>query len=322
MRAYILRRVAQSALTLLGVSVLVFVILRVLPGDPARMLLPDGAPESAVAELNRQLGLREPLIVQYGLFLRSVARGDFGQSFQYRAPALRVVVERLPATIELTVAAMLAAVLIGIPVGILAAVRRGSLVDRLAMVGALAGQSMATFWIGILLILLFSVWLKWFPVSGRDGLPHLVLPALTLSLYMKGAEPAGRGVLADWSTEEPHRTGLQLRISGDGHFEFQSWPAGAVLRSKTAATAAAWRHLVVTKSAGAAVLYVNGVEEDRGSPSSSYTLLDQRLYVGAEHGGRSAIHGSIDEFLVWNRALTAKEAADLFRLREAGPCKL
>jgi peptide/nickel transport system permease protein len=79
---------------------------------------------------------------------------------------------------------MLAAVLIGIPVGILAAVRRGSLVDRLAMVGALAGQSMATFWIGILLILLFSVWLRWFPVSGRDGLPHLVLPALTLSLYM------------------------------------------------------------------------------------------------------------------------------------------
>src|SRR5262252_9537305 len=87
MRTYVLRRVAQSALTLLGVSVLVFVILRVLPGDPARMLLPDGAPESAVAELNRQLGLKEPIVVQYGLFLKAVARGDFGQSFQYGAPA-------------------------------------------------------------------------------------------------------------------------------------------------------------------------------------------------------------------------------------------
>ena len=107
MRVYVLRRLAQSALTLLGVSILVFVILRVLPGNPARMLLPEGAPESAVEELNRQLGLREPLLVQYGLFLRSVVRGDFGQSFQYRAPALTVVLERLPATIQLSLVALL-----------------------------------------------------------------------------------------------------------------------------------------------------------------------------------------------------------------------
>src|SRR5260370_26959991 len=126
MRVYVFRRVGQSALTLLGVSVLVFVILRVLPGDPARMLLPDGAPESAVAELNRQLGLREPFIVQYGLFLKSVARGDFGQSFQYRAPALRAVVERLPATIQLTLAAMLITIAAGVSLGIFTAVRRGT----------------------------------------------------------------------------------------------------------------------------------------------------------------------------------------------------
>src|SRR5258705_9563878 len=125
MKTYILRRVAQSALTLLGVSVLVFVILRVLPGDPARMLLPDGAPESAVIELNRQLGLREPLFVQYGLFLRSVAHGDFGQSFQYRAPALPVVLERLPPTIHLTVAAMLVPIPAAATPGIGTAVRRG-----------------------------------------------------------------------------------------------------------------------------------------------------------------------------------------------------
>src|SRR4030095_15512467 len=107
MKAYVLRRLWQSALTLVGVSVLVFVILRVLPGDPAKMLLPEGAPQSAVDELHRQLGLHEPLHVRSGLFVKSVSRGDFGQSFQYRAPALRVVVERLGATVQLALAAML-----------------------------------------------------------------------------------------------------------------------------------------------------------------------------------------------------------------------
>ena len=101
MRGYALRRLGQAALTLLGVSVLVFVVLRVLPGDPAKMLLPEGAPQSAVDELNRHLGLREPLHVQYAIFIRSVSRGDFGQSFQYRAPALQVVTERLAATAQL-----------------------------------------------------------------------------------------------------------------------------------------------------------------------------------------------------------------------------
>src|SRR5207247_10303312 len=101
MRAYVLRRCWHSAVTLAGVSILVFVILRVVPGDPAKMLLPERAPQSAVDELNRHLGLREPLWVQYGIFLRSVVRGDFGQSCQYRSPALRVVVDRVPPRIQL-----------------------------------------------------------------------------------------------------------------------------------------------------------------------------------------------------------------------------
>ena len=100
------------------------------------------------------------------------------------SPALDLVLQRLPATVELALAAMLIAVLVGIPVGILSAIRRGSVLDRLAMVGVLTGQSMATFWVGILLILVFAVQLRWFPVSGRDGPRHLVLPAVTLSLYM------------------------------------------------------------------------------------------------------------------------------------------
>jgi peptide/nickel transport system permease protein len=183
MRAYILRRVAQSALTLLGVSVLVFVILRVLPGDPARMLLPDGAPESAVAELNRQLGLREPLIVQYGLFLRSVAHGDFGQSFQYRAPALRVVLERLPATVQLTVAAMLVTIAAGVSLGIGTAVRRGTRYDVAGTILAVLGQSLPNFWLGIMLILLFGVALRWLPTSGFTGWTSLVLPAVTLAAF-------------------------------------------------------------------------------------------------------------------------------------------
>jgi len=183
MKTYILRRVAQSALTLLGVSVLVFVILRVLPGDPARMLLPDGAPESAVIELNRQLGLREPLFVQYGLFLRSVAHGDFGQSFQYRAPALRVVLERLPATIQLTVAAMLVTIAAGVTLGIGTAVRRGTRYDVAGTILAVLGQSLPNFWLGIMLILFFGVALRWLPTSGFSGWTSLILPGITLAAF-------------------------------------------------------------------------------------------------------------------------------------------
>jgi ABC-type dipeptide/oligopeptide/nickel transport system permease component len=183
MRAYLLRRLWQSALTLVGVSVLVFVILRVLPGDPARLLLPDGAPQSAVDELNRHLGLKEPLPVQYAMFVRSVFRGDFGESFQYRAPALRVVVERLPATIHLALAAMTLTVVIGVSLGIVAAVRRGTGADYAGTVLAVLGQSLPNFWLGIMLVLLFGVALRWLPTSGYAGWQHLILPAVTLAAF-------------------------------------------------------------------------------------------------------------------------------------------
>ncbi|HVQ75246.1 MAG TPA: ABC transporter permease [Candidatus Binatia bacterium] len=183
MKAYVLRRLWQSALTLWGVSLFVFVILRVLPGDPARMLLPDGAPESAVEDLNRHLGLREPLAVQYALFLRSVFRGDFGQSFQYQAPALRVVVERLPATIQLMLAAMALTVFLGVSIGILAAVRRGTPYDYGGTLVAVLGQSLPNFWLGIMLILLFGVTLRWLPTSGFEGWRYLILPGITLAAF-------------------------------------------------------------------------------------------------------------------------------------------
>jgi peptide/nickel transport system permease protein len=183
MKSYLLRRLRQAALTLVGVSVLVFVILRVVPGDPAKMLLPEGAPQSAVDELNRHLGLREPLWVQYGIFLRSVVRGDFGQSFQYRAPALGVVVERLPATIQLTLAAMALTVAFGVFIGIVAAVRKGTGYDYAGTVLAVLGQSLPSFWLGIMLILLFGVTLRWLPTSGFQGWSYLILPSVTLAAY-------------------------------------------------------------------------------------------------------------------------------------------
>jgi peptide/nickel transport system permease protein len=182
-KSYLLRRLRQAALTLVGVSVLVFVILRVVPGDPAKMLLPEGAPQSAVDELNRHLGLREPLWVQYGIFLRSVVRGDFGQSFQYRSPALTVVVERLPATIQLTLAAMALTVAFGVSIGIVAAVRKGTGYDYAGTVLAVLGQSLPNFWLGIMLILLFGVTLRWLPTSGFQGWSYLILPSVTLAAY-------------------------------------------------------------------------------------------------------------------------------------------
>jgi peptide/nickel transport system permease protein len=183
MRAYVLRRLGQAALTLLGVSVLVFVVLRVLPGDPAKMLLPEGAPQSAVDELNRHLGLREPLHVQYAIFIQSVFRGDFGQSFQYRAPALQVVADRLAATAQLALAAMFLTGAVGVSLGIVAAVRRGTRYDFASTLFAVLGQSLPNFWLGIMLILLFGVALRWLPTSGFESWRHLILPAVTLAAF-------------------------------------------------------------------------------------------------------------------------------------------
>ena len=183
MSRYVLRRVWHALLTLFGVSVLVFVVLRVMPGDPAKMLLPEGAPQSAVEELDRHLGLHRPLVVQYLLFLKSVFRGDFGQSFQYRAPAARVVLERVPATVDLTVAAMLLITGIGVPIGLVAAVRRRTPYDYAGMIFAVLGQSLPNFWLGIMLILLFGVTIRWLPTSGFEGWRYLILPSVTLAAY-------------------------------------------------------------------------------------------------------------------------------------------
>ena len=182
MSVYLLRRLAQSVLVLLGVSFVVFLILY-LTGDPALVLLPPDATAEDVREFRARMGFNDPFIVQYGRFLGGALRGDFGQSVRHGEPAFHLVVERLPATFELSGAALLVALLLAIPAGVVSAVRRNSATDYVATVVALLGQSMPTFWLGIMLILIFSVQFNVLPSSGRGGIEHLVLPAITLGLF-------------------------------------------------------------------------------------------------------------------------------------------
>lgn len=183
MRTYLPRRILLALVTLFGASLVVFVLLRVVPGDPARLMLPEGAPEEAVRALDEQLGLKKPLWAQYLIFLNAMAHGSFGDSFQYKAPALQVVMERLPNTILLTALVLALVVVVAVPAGVLAAVRRGSAYDYTAIFAATLGQAMPNFWLGIMLILLFAVSLRWLPSSGMAGPRSFILPAITLAAF-------------------------------------------------------------------------------------------------------------------------------------------
>ncbi len=182
MKGYILKRLFHSIFVLVGISLVVFIILH-LTGDPAALLMPMDATPEQVAQFRKEMGFTDPIIVQYWRFFKGTLRGDFGQSFRHSQPALDLVLERMPATIQLTVAAMVIALLVAIPVGIISAIRRNSLLDHIGMTGALLGQSTPVFWLGIMLILIFSVTIQWFPSSGRGEIQHLVLPAITLGMF-------------------------------------------------------------------------------------------------------------------------------------------
>jgi peptide/nickel transport system permease protein len=182
MRTYLLRRLLQSLVVLLGVSFVVFAIL-FLTGDPALVLLPPDASADDVKRFREAMGFNDPFLVQYGRFLKGALRGDFGQSVRHGEPAFGLVLERMPATFELAGAALLLALCLAIPAGILSAVRRNSVLDYVSTVVALFGQSLPTFWLGIMLILVFSVQFNLLPSSGRGTLEHLILPAVTLGLF-------------------------------------------------------------------------------------------------------------------------------------------
>jgi len=168
---------------LLGVTCVAFLLVS-LSGDPAFILLPPDAGAEQRAAFRHLYGLDRPLPVQYASYVSHVARGDFGRSFAFGRPAIEVVLERVPATLLLTATAVALGVAIGIPAGVVAAVRAGTLGDRAVMAMVLLGQSVPTFWLGLLMIRIFAVNLRWLPVSGYGGVLNLVMPALALGLYL------------------------------------------------------------------------------------------------------------------------------------------
>jgi ABC-type dipeptide/oligopeptide/nickel transport system permease component len=182
MKTFLLRRLLQSLVVLLGVSFVVFFIL-FLTGDPAAVMLPPEATAEDIRHFRESMGFNDPFFVQYGRFLFGALQGNFGTSIRHGEPAFTLVVERMPATFELAGAALVIALLLAIPAGIVSAVRRNTIVDYISTVVALLGQSMPTFWLGIMLILFFSVQFQMLPSSGRGTWQHLVLPAITLGLF-------------------------------------------------------------------------------------------------------------------------------------------
>ena len=180
MLSYITLRLVLTVPVLFGVATLVFSLIHLVPGDPAQAMLGDGASPDDIAQLRTRLGLDRPLTEQYARYLRGLVRGDLGTSLRTQQPVTTQIAERLPATAELASAAMLVAVALALPLGLIAAVWRGTWVDQSAMGLALVGISVPGFWLGPLLALVFAVELGWLPVSGRGTLAHLVLPAITL----------------------------------------------------------------------------------------------------------------------------------------------
>lgn len=181
MTAILVRRLVRLLVVMAGVSLVTFSILHV-SGDPVALMMPE-APESDRAVLRQAMGFNDPLVAQFGRFIGNAARGDFGTSFFHRAPAFGLVLERMSTTLTLTLLAMLLALGAAIPVGILSAIRRNSVLDHAATVVVFLGQSMPVFWTGIMLILLFAVRWRVFPVSGWDSWGAAVLPAITLGTF-------------------------------------------------------------------------------------------------------------------------------------------
>jgi peptide/nickel transport system permease protein len=182
MRSYLAMRVIYSAFTVFGVLVVVFFVLR-LSGDPVGLMVPEGATLEDVAALRRQLGFDQPVYVQFALFLGRAVRGDFGVSLGYQRPAMALVVERLPATAELAIPALLLSICIGLPIGIITALRPHAWYSNAGMLLALLGQSVPSFWVAILLILFFAVRLGVLPTSGRGSLVYLILPSVSLAMH-------------------------------------------------------------------------------------------------------------------------------------------
>ncbi len=182
MYAYIVRRLLLAVPVLIGVSILVFSMVRFIPGDPARVIAGIQAPQSAVERVREEMLLDEPLHTQYFVYMGNLLQGDMGRSAFTRRPVALELYERFPNTLMLTVAAMAIATVLGMGAGIISATKRYSLFDNFVMLLALAGIAIPVFWLGLMMQLLFSVYLGWFPSSGMGSWQHLILPAFTLGL--------------------------------------------------------------------------------------------------------------------------------------------
>lgn len=181
MGRYVVRRVLQAVTVMIGALILSFILLRIVPGDPAVLMLSETATPEEIAQMRESLGVNEPLSTQFLVYLKQVVTGDFGLSFRRQTPALPLTLRYLPATFLLATASLVLTILISIPLGILAALKQNGWLDNMVGVVALLGQSMPTYWLGILLILLFSVQLRVLPTSGYGEWRHLILPAVTLA---------------------------------------------------------------------------------------------------------------------------------------------
>ncbi len=185
MQRYLFTRVIQSGLLMLGVLVITFFMVR-LTGDPARTMVPRDASPERVEQMRVAMGFDDPLIIQFARYVGGAVRGDFGQSLHYRAPSMRLVLERVPATIQLTLAALGFALLFSVPLGIIGGSRPGTIWDTLARGFGLLGQTVPNFWLALMLIVVFSVELRWFPTFGRSGFASVVLPAVALGFFPLG----------------------------------------------------------------------------------------------------------------------------------------
>jgi ABC-type dipeptide/oligopeptide/nickel transport system permease component len=182
MRRYILKRVILAIITLIGVSIIVFVATR-LSGDVALLLAPEDATEEELQEIRVQLGLDKPIPVQYYIYVKNAFKGDFGESIRYSRPAIGVILERIPATLQLGAAGFVISFFVGILFGIVSSTRRNSWLDWLGKLFAMLGQSIPGFWLGIMLILLFGVKLGWLPTSGRGGIETMIMPVFSMAFY-------------------------------------------------------------------------------------------------------------------------------------------
>lgn len=181
MLKYVIRRCFYAIFVLFGVATIVFFLTR-LTGDPVAIILPPDATQAQMTAMTRSLGLDKPVYMQYGIFLNNLIHFNFGESIRYDEPALTIILEKLPATVQLAGVALILSLLFGLPIGAISAFKKNTPADRGLMFFALFGQTMPSFWLGILLILLFSVRLRWLPTGGMSGPTSVILPAVTLGL--------------------------------------------------------------------------------------------------------------------------------------------